>query len=246
MKADDHTIQTRTKMVIGKDKIIAGETTETTTGTFSLKARKFAASLRDTGPKKAAADRLEELETPGTGNFEAAVDGFINPIVVSGQFTLAARLKTEPSESWTPPVGLTVQDDPFEYFFGKRHEKRRFAFTCHAGRIQEEVEVSFAEGIPLPKPAKARTVNTPIFSYKSAYALENRTLKIRREFASYVQSQACPAELEAFITQPLKAVQDDLETEFVFTGSRTSRSSNEKRKTKQPVSVLQRSLPGRG
>jgi hypothetical protein len=72
--------------------------------------------------------------------------------------------------------------------------------------------VTFADGLPLPLPMKGRKIENRLFTYTSDYRLEDRTVKVRREFASRVPGQACAPEIEAQIAGPLKAVHDDLMT----------------------------------
>ncbi len=83
-------------------------------------------------------------------------------------------------------------------------------FVCSAGRQIEDIEVSFADGLPLPQAPKGIKIDKPHFIYTSDYLIENRTLKIRREFESRVAGQVCAPEAEAAISDSLKAIQADV------------------------------------
>jgi hypothetical protein len=49
-----------------------------------------------------------------------------------------------------------------------------------------------------------------MFTYSSSFKLENRTLRIHREFVSRVPGQSCPSETEAKIAVDLERVRADL------------------------------------
>jgi hypothetical protein len=248
MKTDEHTITIRNEMQVDRDGKITGTTIETTTGSFSFKARKFVADLLSEGPQRSAALQLQKAETPGKGRFETSLpENFPGAFVLRGQFTLDEPIKSGASETWAPPIGLSIHQAPYEYFFGSRHPKRRFAFACYAGKVTEEIDVTFAERRGLPKPAKARTLRTPLFSYTSTYKLENRTLKIRRQFLSHVSSQVCGPEIEAVIAEPIKAVKEDWEIELSFSAPKPGRVPQAQRKSKLPATARSQSLSaGRG
>jgi hypothetical protein len=63
---------------------------------------------------------------------------------------------------------------------------RRQPFVCLAGRQVEEIELAFAEGVPLPQKIDGRRIENRNFVYTSDYQLEGRALKVRREFVSRV------------------------------------------------------------
>ena len=89
---------------------------------------------------------------------------------------------------------------------GTRNAARKLPFICLAGTQVEEIELAFADGLPLPQKIDGRRVDTKSFAYSTEYRLENRTLKVRREFVSRVPGQVCAADLEAEIAQPMRDV----------------------------------------
>jgi hypothetical protein len=253
MRPSDHAYAAHTKIIVARDGTISGETAEISTGVAATVNRKLAVDLPAIGSRKQAAEQLRANETPGEGRFEpGAVDTLSEPFVIQSWFKLANRLNTKGDASWLIPQGFVLKDSPdeedslIEGYFGARYENRQFPFFCSAGRNTQQIEITFDEGLPLPKPLKGLSIKTAVFSSNSTYRLENRTLKVTREFVSFVPSQICPPALEAVIAEPLKAVTKDLETEITFTRPKSTSSRGAKPKLKQPGAALRRPPSGRG
>jgi hypothetical protein len=90
--------------------------------------------------------------------------------------------------------------------FGQLLPARKQPFVCLAGKQVEEIELTFAEGLPLPQKIDDRRIETTSFVYTADYRLEDRRLKVRREFVSRVPGQVCAAEVETEIAKPLRDV----------------------------------------
>jgi hypothetical protein len=120
-----------------------------------------------------------------------------------------------PGSEYPIPVGLTVRPR-LDTLFGARASHRAIPFVCNAGTQVEHIEIAFAEGLPLPLLPDDVQVHTKWFKYRADYRLENRTLKITREFISTVTSQVCPAAVEAEIVSPMKVIDDDLARKLKF------------------------------
>jgi hypothetical protein len=236
-RSTDHIRTNHTKITVAPDGTVTGETTGTSTGYEATDARKLALALPPLGSRKEAAELLRKKETLGEGRFETESPGNLSdPFIIRSQFRLAKRLDTRPSATWTIPDGLVLKDSSIqkedsltEEYFYERYENRRFPFLCYAGSWKQEIDISFAEKVPLPKPIKGLDIKTSLFSYNSLYRLENRTLKITREFVSYTPSRICPPGIESEIAGPLKAVEEDLEREISFASQKRISSRDTKR-----------------
>jgi hypothetical protein len=68
----------------------------------------------------------------------------------------------------------------------------------------------------MPSPLAAVSIDNAFFTYRSAYRIENRTLKIHREFVSRVSRQVCPPEAEAQIAADLNKVRADVYSGYRF------------------------------
>ena len=207
MKAEDHVSIRRTRISYAADGAVSGQTEQIGTGTFAAAERATAASLEADGLERAAENALRNLGNPGKGRFD------IDPLTVLGEpyavratFGYDARVNIKPPVRLGIPTGLGVLVRPGDFVLAARLPGRKLPFICLAGTQVEEIELAFAEGLPLPQKIDPRRIDNKSFSYGAEYKLEDRILKVRREFVSRVPSQVCPADLEAEIEQPMRDV----------------------------------------
>jgi hypothetical protein len=217
MQAKDHVSLRRTRVTIAADGQISGETEQVATGVFAAGLRNTAVSLQNDGFERTVELRLRNFGTPGKGRFEIdSLSDLGRTYAIKGRFVLDQRVKIAPGGNQAIPLGLPIQVRPGDFILGPRYENRTLPFACYAGRQIEEIEVTFADGLPLPVGINGRKVETEAFVYTSSYRLENRTLKVRRELFSRVRSQVCAPEAEAAIAGPMKAVKGSLSTRMAF------------------------------
>jgi len=114
------------------------------------------------------------------------------------------------------PIGMPVHGRPGMALLGPRVDRRQTDFYCYAGKQVEEIELTFAEQLPLPKPVKEAPIDNKYFRYQSTFAIKGRTLTIRREFTSKVAGQVCASEMEAEISEPLRRVARSLRLQMSF------------------------------
>jgi hypothetical protein len=99
---------------------------------------------------------------------------------------------------------------------GQRVVARKTDFFCYAGKQVEEIALTFAAGLPLPKAIRGSSIDNGIFSYRASHTIEGRTLMIRREFTSKVTSQVCAKEMESELAEPLQQVSRSLLAQMTF------------------------------
>jgi hypothetical protein len=207
MRPQDHTLISQTRVTIAPNGTVSGETRQSATGVFAALARTIAAAIQANGPETTAERQLQAFGTPGKGRYEIdSSRNFAEPYVVKGRFTLNDRFAEPPAGRKVIPIGIPVLNRPGEFLLGARHQGRKLPFTCRAGRQVEEIEVTLAEDKPLNMTVQGRKIANKLFSYKSDYHLEGRTLKIRHEFVSLTPNQVCAPEVEAEIGRPLMEV----------------------------------------
>jgi transglutaminase-like putative cysteine protease len=219
MQAAEHVTVSHTRIAIAADGTVTGETRDTATGANAVEVREAALKLRTIGLETGAERVLQYLKNPGKGRLEigSPLDG-ARSYTMGGKFTLSGRIDVTPGAALGIPRGLDVLSPgrPGEVLLGTRLPHRQLPFSCWAGRQIEDIEVSFAAGLPLPSLPTGVRIDRPLFSYKSEYRIESRTLKIRREFESRVTGEVCAPQIEAEIAVPMKAVQADLATRMVI------------------------------
>jgi transglutaminase-like putative cysteine protease len=216
MKPDDYIVVNSTKIRIAADGTMTGETAQMTKGASSIVARNIAGYIQSDGPEVAAQKALRNSGNPGKGRFEMPSPSDLKePYALKGTFTLDARLSVQ-SGPQSIPQGMAVLKRPGEFLFGEEKE-RGGAFRCFAGRQIEVIELTFADGLPMPGGFNARKLETRVFTYTTSYKVENRTLTIRREFVSTVAGQVCKPEIAAEVAEPLKMIAANIaNTKLVF------------------------------
>jgi hypothetical protein len=80
----------------------------------------------------------------------------------------------------------------------------------------EEIELTFADGLPLPRVPRGNIIDTRHFSYLSSYTIQRRKLTIRHEFTSKVSGQVCAKEIESDVSEPLRRVARSLRAQMSF------------------------------
>jgi hypothetical protein len=220
MRSNDHVATNRTVIQIAADGSVTGSTTETTKGMFASFARTRAADIvGNRGVDDGAVMELRANGNPGQGLFDIAAEiTLAEPFVVKGNFDLG-RIKVGPGVNAPIPVGLALAPRPGPMFFGQIL-RRQLPFVCLSGRQVEEIEISFAEGLPLPKPIAASKISNAAFTYVATAKLENRTLTIRREYTAHVPGQICAAEREGDIARAMNDVVTNLRTPITFDDTR--------------------------
>jgi hypothetical protein len=160
---------------------------------------------------------LRSLGRPGTGIFEPATPSDLSePYTLQGEFSLNEKLQMPLSGARDIPIGMPVHGRPGMVLLGQRVAGRQTDFTCYAGKQVEEIELTFAEGLPLPKVVREAPIENEYFSYQSNSTLKGRTLTIRREFKSKVAGQVCASDMEAEIAEPLRRVSQSLRRQMSF------------------------------
>jgi hypothetical protein len=217
MRPHDHVTIAKTTATIGADGVIKGTTRQTATGIFAASARNRATQIQTLGREKFAETMLRSLGRPGTGIFEPAIPSDLSePYSVQGEFSLHEKLQIPLTGARDIPIGMPIHGRPGVGLLGQRVAGRQTDFACFAGKQVEEIELTFAEGLPLPKAVREAPIGNKHFSYQSSHAITGRTLTIRREFESKVASQVCAKETEAEIAEPMRRVGRSLRLQMSF------------------------------
>jgi hypothetical protein len=218
MRPDDHTIYTRTRINIGADGKITGETEQTGSGAFGMVVRFVGAVVETFGDEAAAQRQLQSLNTPGAGHFDLGNAGETkDPVTIKGSFTLNEHFKPPPSGLRAViPYGMPLTARPANFLLGSRLNGRKSAFVCYAGRQTEDINATFDLVLPMPIPLKDLTIENPVFSYRSTFKVEGRTFKMHREFISRVTRQSCPPALEAQIASDMDAIRVNVYSTYSF------------------------------
>jgi Domain of Unknown Function with PDB structure (DUF3857)/Transglutaminase-like superfamily len=218
MKLQDHTVQVKTTVRFAADGTISGQTEESSTGVLAGGLRYAEGLVQQVGQETMVQRQLQSFATPGSGHFELGGTAELHdPAVIKNEFELNDRFRAPAPEGVAAiPVGMPFSVRLGNYLFGARLSGRQSAFACLAGSQSEDIDAIFDPALPMPRPLTAISIDNAIFTYRSSYRIENRTLKIHREFVSRVSRQVCPAETEAQITADLNKVRTDVYSGYRF------------------------------
>jgi transglutaminase-like putative cysteine protease len=217
MRPEDHVTTAQTRASVGADGVVEGTTRQTATGIFATAARGTATQIEMQGREKLAENLLRSLGRPGTGVFEPVTPSDLSePYSVQGRFSLSEKLQTPLRGPRDIPIGMPINGRPGVGVLGQRVAARQSDFSCFAAKQAEEIELTFADGLPLPRPVKESAIDNKYFSYRSTYAIKGQTLTIRREFVSKVTRQVCAKEMEAEISEPMQRVVRSLGLQMSF------------------------------
>lgn len=215
----EHVAHSITKLLFSGDGAITGSTEEGNSGFLGMALRTAAGMLQQVGPERAAQRMLQFYNTPGKGriDFGKSLELLDDPAVVRSSFTLDNLFKPPAPGSTAPiPFGMPLTDRMGTFQFGRRMSERKNAFVCFAGSQLEDIEAAFDKVLPLPAPSRGVRIENPLFSYASTYSIEDRTLKVHRQFISRVPGQSCPPETEAQIAADLDKVRTNSNIAYRF------------------------------
>lgn len=219
MRPGDHTTRARTKVTIAADGTVFGATEQSASGFFAASARNAMLAAQEQGSERAAEATLARFGTPGTGRFEAAaVFELKDPYVVHSSFSLKERLAVPLRGNRRTPFGLPVHSRPGTALLGPRRAGRTEPFVCLAGRQIEEIEITFAPELGLPRRLPPRSVEGPGLQFRATQSLDDRTLRLRREFTSSVASQVCEPDVEPELTEALEEILEHVGVMMQFSG----------------------------
>ena len=143
---------------------MTGTTRQTATGVFATSARSTATRIQAQGRETFAETLLRGLGRPGTGVFGPAMPfDFSEPYRVQGDFSLNEKLQLPLSGARNIPIGMPIHRRPGTWLLGQRVAGRKTDFVCYAGKQVEEIELTFADGLPLPNAIKGGAHRHQIF-----------------------------------------------------------------------------------
>jgi len=198
---------------VSTDGKVTGLTRETARGTMAGDLRNFAS---DTSVTKAAS-QLRLFGAPGTGKWLTVKKNPADPTVeLFGEFELSDPIELAAGEALLPPLGLRFLVRPGVFLVGTHDAPRKHTFPCHAGRQVEVIEVSLPAGLRPARLPADRTWTTSIAAYQSRYTFNDGTLRVRREFVTTPEGQACKPEHSQELVGLLSNIRRDHRTVVVF------------------------------
>lgn len=214
-RAEDNVAETHTVARISSDGRISGTTREKARGAMATDLKALAMPTGDAGTK--ASNQLRRFGSPGTGRWtKQATDASADDVELSADFKLADDIDLGAGEALTPPAGLRFFSRPGAFLVGTHDTARRHPFPCHAGRHIETIEVILPAGLRPTRLPADRSWNTSIAEYRSAYALRDEKLYVRREFIAQPEGHVCTPEHSRELVELLSNIRRDQRAVVVF------------------------------
>jgi hypothetical protein len=192
--AEEHTARITSRLKIGSDEIVRGETAVEGTGEFAQILRRFV------------------IQSEGK-SAQVALDALGKQLNIIGEYGLEmpqAMSRTEPyriKTTWTSdkPLellakgmkvqrGLTPLTTNVSLLFGPLTRNRVYGAICQPGQIVQEVSIELHDGIVLKDLPESVHASTADFEFKREWSQHEQMIVERSELKSTVGSGACSPE----------------------------------------------------
>jgi hypothetical protein len=206
--AEEHSARITSRIKIGADEIVRGETAVEGTGEFAQILRRFV------------------IQSEGK-SAQAALDALGKRLNIIGEYGLETPPATSRSEpyriktTWTSDkplelvakglrvqAGLTPLAANVALLFGQLTRNRVYGATCQPGQIVQEVSIELHEGIALrnlPKPVRASTAN---FEFKREWSQHEQTIVQRSELQSTVGGSVCTPDTITAVAEAMDEIRN--------------------------------------
>jgi hypothetical protein len=199
------------RLKIGTDEIVRGETAVEASGEFAQILRQFV------------------LQSEGK-SAQVALDALGKRLNIIGEYGLEtprAMSRTEPyriKTTWTSdkplellakgmkvPAGLTPLTANVSLLFGPLTRNRMYSAVCQPGQIVQEVSIELQDGImlkDLPKPVRASTGH---FEFKREWSQHDGIIVERSELQSTVGSGVCTADTITAVANAIDEIRNSID-----------------------------------
>jgi Domain of Unknown Function with PDB structure (DUF3857)/Transglutaminase-like superfamily len=176
--------------------------------TATLRATLANAALK--GREALAKDLLGQFNWRGIGNIEPPdLVSKTEPLAVKTSFELTNRFFGDGDNINTVPTGPRLVASAFGPYAAMLTEKRTQNFLCEAQTYEQTIDFHLPDGHPIVNVPAGITVEQPLATYVSRYALRDRTLRIERRFIARVPGQSCSAQTVKDMSAVIEAALKD-------------------------------------
>jgi hypothetical protein len=208
--AEEHSARITSRLKIGADEIVRGETAVEGSGEFAQTLRRLV------------------LQSEGK-SAQAALDPLGKRLNITGEYGLETPPATSRSEpyriktTWTSDkplellakglrvqAGLTPLTANASLLFGQLTRNRVYDAMCQPGQIVQEVSIELHDGIALrnlPKPVRASAIN---FEFKRKWSQHEQMIVVRSELQSTVGSSVCAPDTITAVTEAMDGIRNSV------------------------------------
>jgi Domain of Unknown Function with PDB structure (DUF3857)/Transglutaminase-like superfamily len=206
--ADDNAARVSSRLKIGADEVVHGETTVEGSGEFAQILRRFVAQSEGKSAQVALDALGKQLNITGEYGLEMpSATSRSEPYGIKTKWTSDKPLELV-AKGMKVPAGLTPITTNVSYLFGQLTRNRVYSAACQPGRVVQEVSVELPEGIALkelPEPLHASTAD---FEFTREWSRHEQTIVERSQLRSTVGGGSCsPATITA-VTNAVEEIRD--------------------------------------
>jgi len=196
--ADENVARISSRLKIGEDEIVHGETAVEGSGEFAQILRRFVVQSEGKSAQVALDALGKQLNIIGEYGLEMPpATGRSEPYSIKTTWTADKPLELL-AKGMRVPAGLTPLTTNVSYLFGQLTRNRVYKAICRPGRIVQEVNIELHDGIVLknlPRPVHASTAD---FEFTREWSRRGQTIVEHSELRSTVSGGACsPATITA-------------------------------------------------
>jgi transglutaminase-like putative cysteine protease len=207
----------KSEMEVKEDGSIGGTIDVSVTGAFAVSGRD---RLRDmtTQQKEEFLETLYRRDNKtGFGRLESD-----DPKPMSDRFHYKVTFETEEFSQMPGPGAFTISplymtEAPINALAASAEEEAEGDETpCFGGDIVEEYVYKLPKGVKILAVPKDVNASNATVTYRSSYALEGNTLKVKRELSDKTERNVCPASTHREFTKLARKISADLKAQVVY------------------------------
>jgi hypothetical protein len=206
--AEDNVARIASRLKIGADEVVHGETEVEGSGEFAQMLRRFVLQSEGKGAQVALDALGKQLNIIGEYGLEMPSATSRNePYRIRTSWTADKPLELV-AEGMRVPPGLTPVTANVTNFFGPVSRNRTYSAICQPGWIVQEVSIEVPDDIvpkTLPKPLRASAEN---FEFKREWQLHDQTIVERSELRSTISGGTCSPDVIRAVANAVDRIKD--------------------------------------
>jgi hypothetical protein len=208
--ADDNVARISTRLKIGADEVVHGETAVEGSGEFAQVLRRFVTQSEGKSAQVALDALGKQLNIIGEYGLEmppATSRG--EPYGIKTTWTADKPLELI-AKGMRVSAGLTPITTNVSYLFGQLTRNRVYSAMCQPGRVVQDVRIELPDGIVLknlPKPVRAGAAD---FEFTKEWSRHEQTIVERSELRSTVASGTCGPETITAVANAVEEIRNSV------------------------------------
>ena len=208
--ADDNVARVSSRLKIGADEVVRGETAVEGSGEFAQLLRRFVVQSEGKSPQVALDTLGKQLNIIGEYGLEMPpATSRTEPYGIKTKWTSDKPLELV-AKGMKVPAGLTPITTNVSYLFGQLTRNRAYSAICQPGRVIQQVSIELPDGIVpkiLPKPVHASTAD---FEFTREWSRSEQTIVEHSELRSTVASGTCSPETIAAVANAVDEIRNSV------------------------------------